>query len=131
MGVAAPGLNRGAYIFVQRRLSMSALTLVRPRYPALLKLRPSRAPSLSLVAFARSFCFRRGTNSSMLMLMLMMMLVQATEVASAAKRAQAHETPGRGDMLPRFEVRGLGGMLGFFERIHLCTYEVLNSLILH
>lgn len=30
---------------------------------------------------------------------------QATEVASAAKRALAQETPGRGDMLPPFEVR--------------------------
>lgn len=40
--------------------------------------------------------------------MLMLMLMQATEVASAAKRAQAHETPGRGDMLPRFEVRSKG-----------------------
>lgn len=34
-------------------------------------------------------------------------MTQATEVASAAKRAQAQETPGRGDMLPRFEVSRL------------------------
>ncbi|CBN76114.1 expressed unknown protein [Ectocarpus siliculosus] len=31
------------------------------------------------------------------------MTLQATEVASAAKRAEAQDTPGRGDMLPRFE----------------------------
>eukprot|EP00752_Nemacystus_decipiens_P007409 g6627.t1 len=37
------------------------------------------------------------------MVNLAVMALQATEVASAAKRAQAHETPGRGDMLPRFE----------------------------
>ncbi|CAM9634469.1 unnamed protein product, partial [Scytosiphon promiscuus] len=37
------------------------------------------------------------------MVNLAVMNLQATEVASAAKRAQAHETPGRGDMLPRFE----------------------------
>lgn len=60
----------------------------------------------------------------MRLLMMMLMLVQATEVASAAKRAQAHETPGRGDMLPRFEVSGLGGVLGFFERLH---YMYLRS----
>lgn len=30
--------------------------------------------------------------------------VQATEVASAVKRADAQDTPGRGNMLPRFEV---------------------------
>ncbi|CAM9141013.1 unnamed protein product [Pylaiella littoralis] len=37
------------------------------------------------------------------MVNLAVMTLQATEVASAAKRAEAQESPGRGDMLPRFE----------------------------
>lgn len=50
------------------------------------------------------------------------MMVQATEVASAAKRAQAHETPGRGDMLPRFEV-------GFGWRARFCAIYFLFRAI--
>lgn len=102
-------------------------------------------PSRSVAASGPSFRVRRGTNTLALMLILMstfmlmlmlmfmqmltlmLMLMQATEVASAAKRAQAHETPGRGDMLPRFEVSFGATCFNFARACAGCVRDAIGS----
>ncbi|CAM9523888.1 unnamed protein product, partial [Laminaria digitata] len=58
---------------------------------------PVASPVIGNLAMARL------AGGAVEMVNLAVVMLQATEVASAAKRARAQETPGRGDMLPPFE----------------------------